>query len=222
MTIYQDSLYQTLQNVLAATYPVCQKLVGSAFFRQLAKGYIRQTIHAKPDITGYGENFAQFIHESVPMHQLCYLADVAALEWACHHALAGPYIPLLDTQALANVPQDKQGDLTFSLYQNSTLLASPYPILRIWESHQGDIIDENISLEEGGSRLLVHLRGKALCLVPLRIEAFKMLTYFSAGMSFDVVCQKCFEEYPLLDIPQLFADCVAKQYLVSFALAIRS
>ncbi|MGE3319067.1 MAG: putative DNA-binding domain-containing protein [Candidatus Berkiella sp.] len=90
MSIYHGSLLGTLQSILATTYPVCCKLVGTAFFRQMAKGFIRQAVHSNPDISSYGENFPQFVHDAQPMHQLCYLADVAALEWACHHALQGP------------------------------------------------------------------------------------------------------------------------------------
>ncbi|MGE3319066.1 MAG: hypothetical protein AB7I18_07195 [Candidatus Berkiella sp.] len=129
---------------------------------------------------------------------------------------------MLDMIALKNVPQEKHAGLIFSLYEHSTLLESAFPILRIWESHQVNDGEDSISLDEGESRLLVHVRDRMLCLSPLSIEEFKMLTYFSAKMSFEAVCQKCAEEYPSLDIPQLFAECVAKKYLVSFALAKQS
>lgn len=222
MVIYHDSMQGTLQKVLRTTYPVCCQIVGEAFFSHLVRGYILQTPHSEPDITGFGERFPAFVAALLPSHQLCYLADVAALEWACHRARNGQVVPLLDKAALAHIEETQQGELRFSLYQDSTLMSSSYPILRIWEAHQAAQVQETISLDEGESRLLIHVRDGKLCLAPLSIEAFKMLTYFSAGMSFEVVCQKCHEEYPLLNIPQLFAECIAKKYLVSFELAKRS
>jgi len=184
----------------------------------LVKGYIAKTQHVQPDITHYGEAFPRHIEETVAVHQLCYLAEVAKLEWACHYAVNGPSVPLLDKAALAAVPIAEQSQIHFALYQNSTLIHSPYPILRIWQANQaGYEADELIHLSEGETYLLVHLRAKSLCLALLTTQTFKMLTYFLLGMPFEAVCQQCHEDDPLLDIPGLFADCVNQQYIVDFS-----
>ncbi len=220
LQIYQKSMQGNLAAVLCATFPVCCRLVGDDFFRQLAKGYIAKTRHSQPDITYYGEGFPEYVAQVFSLHQLCYLADVAKLEWACHYAVNGPSVCVLDQMALAAVPMAEQSQLTFGLYQNSTLIHSPYPILAIWQVNQASYEgDQTVDLGEGEAYLLVHVRNQALCIAPLTVEAFKMLTYFNEGMTFEAVCQHCNKEYPLLDIPRVFADSVKQQYLVNFKLS---
>lgn len=219
LAIYRGSVQGSLTAILQATFPVCCRLVGEAYFKQLAKAFIEKTPHDQPDMTHYGQSFAAFIETALPKHQLCYLADVAALEWACHLALNGSIVPKLDHVALREVSEAQQANLKFALYQQSTLIYSSYPIWRIWKSNQDDYQgDEQVSLAEGETHLLVHRREKTLCLTPLTEQAFKMLTYFATGNTFLTVCQKCYEEYPTIDIPQLFAECVQCEYLVSFDL----
>ncbi|MCS5712527.1 HvfC/BufC family peptide modification chaperone [Candidatus Berkiella aquae] len=218
LAIYRGSVLGGLYQILQAIFPVCIRLVGEPYFKQLTRVFIAQTPHQHPDITHYGQSFAVFIQESLSQHQLCYLADVVALEWACHLALNGAGMPELDKELLAKVPPTQHPDLTFALAEYSTLLYSPYPILRIWQNNQDDKRgDELISLDEGKTYLLVHRRAQRLCLSPLTEEAFKMLTYFAAGESFITVCQKCCDEYPNVDIPPIFAECIQREYLVSFA-----
>lgn len=218
LAVYRGSMQGNLREVLRATFPVCWRLVGEDYFNQLAKAYIAKTPHLQPDISGYGEKFPAFIQDALPHHQLVYLADVAFLEWACHLALSGPLIPSLNKEALAKVASHLQPALTFALYQNSTLVHSVYPILHIWQVNQeGYQGIEDISLDEGETYLLVHRRHQELCLASLTDQKFKMLTYFAAKMPFEAVCEKCYEEYPTLDIPRLFADCIKQGYLVSFA-----
>lgn len=215
--IYQRSMQGNLSSVLSATFPVCSRLVGDAFFRQLAKKYIAKTQYSRPDITFYGEGFPDFVAQASSLHALCYLADVAQLEWACHQALNGALAPVLDTQALAAVPAREQSQLIFRLAKNSRLIYSPYPILRIWQVNQVDYEgDQTVDLSEAQTYSLVHIRNQRLCLECLTEDAFKMLTYFSTGMTFETVCQRFSEEYPMLDIPRLFANCVQQGYLVDF------
>lgn len=217
MAIYQGSVQGGLVSILRSTYPVCCRLVGNDYFRQLAQGYIKQTAHKEPDITNYGSAFTDYIHAMIPVHQLCYLADVAALEWACHVALNGQTVPKLDQSALAKVALEQQPNLIFALAECSTLIYSNYPVLRIWEVNQPEHKGENaVSLDEAEVHLLVCRRNNALSIIPLTAQTFKMLTYFSKGNSFESVCQKCIEEYPTLDIPRLFAECIQNEYLVSF------
>lgn len=217
VAIYRGSMQGSLTEILRATFPVCNRLVGDDYFAQLASAYIAKIPQQHPDITYYGVQFANFIQNSFAVHQLEYLADVALVEWACHVALNGTDIPQLDQVALSKVSQVRLPHLTFALDQASTLFYSPYPILRIWEVNQKDYQGEQkVDLGEGATHLLIHRRGLALCMTSLTTQTFKMLTYFSHGENFESVCQKCYEEDPEMDIPRIFAECIQQQYLVNF------
>lgn len=221
MAIYQGSVQGGLMGVLRATFPVCNRLVGDDYFRQLAHDYIQRTVHREPDITNYGKWFPGYIQAALSKHQLCYLADVAALEWASHTALNGHAVDKLDQAVLADVQSELQLNLRFALAECSTLIYSRYPILRIWQVNQRDHEGEDrVSLDEGETHLLVYRLGNALRMAPLTEQTFKMLTYFSNGDTFERVCQKCIEAYPLMDIPRLFAECIQNEYLASFEVSL--
>ena len=89
------------------------------------------------------------------------MADVAALEWACHEVYheADP-VPLAPAR-LADVSPVQQMRLRLHLAPAVRFVASRYPVLRIWQSHQSDTADAGspISLDEGGVRLLVARRA---------------------------------------------------------------
>lgn len=217
IAIYRGSMQECLTENLRMTFPVCNQLVGADYFAQLARAYIAKITFKQPDITYYGAHFSDFIQTALAHNQLDYLADVAAVEWACHLAQNGTAIPALDQAALAKVSQEALPRLTFALDKASTLFYSPYPILRIWQVNQADYQGEQqVDLSEGATYLLIHRRGLALCMTTLTTQAFKMLTYFSRGETFESVCQKCYEEYPEIEIPRLFAECIQQQYLVNF------
>ncbi len=216
LAIYRGSIQGGLTEILRSTFPVCNRIVGADYFTQLASIYIARTPHWQPDITYYGVHFAEVVQTLLAVHQLDYLAEVAALEWAYHLAQNGAAIPQLDLAVLAKMNQESQAQLRFALDKASTLFYSPYPILRIWQVNQMDYQGEQqVDLNEGATRLLIHRHGPKLCMTSLTMEIFNMLTYFSRGETFETVCQKCFEEYPEMDIPRAFAECIQQQYLVS-------
>lgn len=216
LAIYRGSIQGGLTDILRSTFPVCHRLVGADYFTQLASIYIAKTRHWQPDITYYGVHFAAVVQTLLAVHQLDYLAEVAALEWAYHLAQNGAAIAQLDLTVLMEMSQEAQAQLSFGLDKASTLFYSTYPILRIWQVNQMNYQGEQqVDLNEGATRLLIHRRGPKLCMSSLTAETFKMLTYFSRGETFETVCQKCFEEYPEMDIPRAFAECIQQQYLVS-------
>lgn len=157
LRVHRHNLQDSLCGALAAVYPVVARLVGAAYFDQLARRHVDAHPSRSGHLQDYGGGFATFV--AATPTGLPYLADLAALEWACHEVWheADPVAP--DQAALAALPAALRPSLRLRLQAASRFLVSPYPVLRIWQDNQPDAdVDTPVSLAEGGVSLLVARR----------------------------------------------------------------
>ena len=80
--IYRNNVLSACTQALADTFPVCQALVGEAFFSGLALAFAQQQLPRTRRLAFYGQGFAEFVRQFPPAQSLPYLADVAQLEMA--------------------------------------------------------------------------------------------------------------------------------------------
>ena len=217
MDIYRNSMITNLTNVLKTTYPVCLALVGDAFFHEIAKMYISKHNSQSQDVTFYGRHYAEFLKANFHLHNLEYLPDVAAFEWACHIALEGPLNEPMDLVALAAIPEAEQHKLVFKLPKASTLFSSSFPILRIWEVNQPQFEgDQTVHLDEGPTRVFIYRKVWDLCIVPLSEEEWAMLNFIKQELIFEKVCDLCIQKSPLANIANIFAKLIQKEWINDF------
>jgi len=182
LQIYRNNVYVSLTEALQAIYPVVARLVGEDCFRGCAYGYLRATPPTSGNLHDFGDAFDQFLSTFEPVRELGYLPDIARLEWSWHCAFhAGDGGPMA-LEKLAGVPAERYGALNFQLHPSARLLASDYPILRIWEANQpdGDVSD-SIDLGEGGARLLIVRRGISVTIETLGAGEYALLDAFANG-----------------------------------------
>jgi hypothetical protein len=159
IAIYRKNVFANYRKALAATYPVVQSLVGTAFFGAAVEAFVRAYPSSRGDVNRYGGALAEFLIQYPPARELAYLPDVARLEWAIDQAAIAADAEPLDLASLAAVPQTDLGRLRLSLHPSARFVVSPYPIFRIWQANQpGHGDDPPVDLSEGGDRLLV-VRG---------------------------------------------------------------
>lgn len=179
--VYRNNVFESLTNALKAVYPVSERLVGEGFFCYAAASYIPLHRPESGNLHDFGEHFAGFLSGFPPARELVYLPDVARLEWAMHesfHADVG--LPLALT-TLSSIPAEEYGNLRFKLQPSAHLLASSYPILRIWQANQPDYTgDQSINLDEGGQKLLV-IRHQDVEILPLSDGDFHLLSALATG-----------------------------------------
>lgn len=139
--IYRNNVIVGLIDALADTYPVTQELVGEAFFRAMAREFVRATPPRSPVLALYGQGLAEFIERFPPAASLPYLADVARLEMlrvlTWHAADAAP----VAREVLAAVLADPEvlPQATFALVPALHLLASRHAIVSLWAAHQSEM-----------------------------------------------------------------------------------
>ncbi|MEZ8386756.1 DNA-binding domain-containing protein, partial [Vibrio splendidus] len=59
--IYRNNFVISLSEVLAATYPLTEMLVGEECFQQMARQHVLSYPSTSGDVSGYGEHFEQTI-----------------------------------------------------------------------------------------------------------------------------------------------------------------
>jgi hypothetical protein len=154
LQIYRRHVFTTLTAALTATFPVVCRLVDARFFAYAADAYIRQHPPTGPCLTEYGATFPAFLAGFPPCRGHAYLPDVARLEWAMNLALHADAPAGLDTAALARVPPEMLSRLVFRLDPSVSLIASPWPIDRIWQANQENAAGV-VDLQSGGVHLEV-------------------------------------------------------------------
>ena len=84
--VYRNNFRGNLHDTLETAYPVIVQLVGSDFFKWLARKFIEQYPSRSGNLHCYGSEMADFLVHLAAVRHLPYLPDMARLEWACHRA----------------------------------------------------------------------------------------------------------------------------------------
>lgn len=157
LQVYRNNMFESLIAALGAVYPVIARLVGTGFFRHAAMACISAHPSRCGNLQDFGGEFPGFLRAYLPAADLPYLPDVAALEWALHRAYHEVELPALTLQRLAQVSAADRAGLRLRLQPCARFVASPYPVLKIWQANQPAALDDasTISLDEGGVNLLV-------------------------------------------------------------------
>lgn len=159
LALYRRTILSNYRKALAASYPVVRRLTGATFFQAAVDAFVQACPSTSGDLNIYGADFGDFLAGYSPASHLEYLADVARLEWVideAQRAREAVHVPEALLGALAVVRPRRLPDLRFVLDPSCRLLASPYPILRIWRTNQpGYTGDDRVMLDEGPDRLLV-------------------------------------------------------------------
>lgn len=133
---YRRSVLANLAGAVRATYPVVENIVGSDFLAAISRRYAQATPSTSGDLNAYGGQFADFLAADPACAALPYLPDIARLEWLVQHVYGAADAPAQDLSQLAATSPDNWGELRFSLDPAHALLASPWPVVRIWEINQ--------------------------------------------------------------------------------------
>ena len=217
LQVYRNNVFSSLTGALQAVFPVIERLVGDGFFRYAAHTYIHQHPPVSGNLHDFGRAFADFLAGFAPAQALPYLADVAHLEWAWHAAFHAPDHPSLALDALAGVAPEHHGAIRFLLHPAARLLASDYPVLRIWQVNQPDNADvDSVDLSAGGVRLLVTRRGLAVEIEPVADSDYALLHAIAAGRSLRHATDAALAVLPAFDLPPALHRYVASNTLVDF------
>lgn len=222
LNIYHESITECMANALREIYPVCEKLVGEAFFTGMAYQYIQLTPSHSPNLFDYGHCFAAFASNFKPAQSLPYLPDICRLEWARHLAYYAAKQHVLDIGALAKITKEKaQHNIRFALPTESTLIQSDYPIYRIWETNQAGYQDNDgshIHLDEGNDHLIVWRKNNDVRIDCLTPNEWQLLHAISQGMRLGDITQQIMQQQLAVDITALLPKLIEHGWVAGFAI----
>jgi hypothetical protein len=177
LRIYRNHAILTLTEALKATFPVVCRLVDERFFCYAAHEYIGESLPSRPCLAEYGDTFPDFLANFPACRELVYLADVARLEWAVNLALHAEAAEPADRSIL------RSSDPALTLDPSLHLVASQWPIERIWRANQpgGGDGDEVINLDAGGAWLLVFRRSDRVVINGIEESAHAFLHAIARG-----------------------------------------
>lgn len=192
VAVYRGNVLHNYSEALRAVYPVVERLVGEAFFVGAGREYIVTHPSRSGDLHDYGDKFGEFLDSFEHAAILPYLGDVARLEWLWHECFHAAEQPPLSLQRLAGVANDSLDTLCLHLHPACRLLASRYPVSKIWFVNQPDWhgakdVDLNT---DGDSRLLLRRDGFAVVIEDLGVGEFEMLLALARGEPLVGACTK--------------------------------
>src|SRR5574338_18114 len=195
--VYRGSVLGNYRKALGAVYPVVEKLVGERFFDHAAEAYARREPSLHGDLNRYGANFADFLAGFPGAAELAYLPDTARLEWAMEEVFHAADSP---SQSFARLAGADWTELRFTLAPACRLLASPWPVHRLWELNQPGVAwDEAFDIESGGVRLLVRRSDFVVEVEPLEEGAFVLLDSLAGGAALGEACERALDSRPDFD-----------------------
>lgn len=137
--VHRNNVIVSLVDAVADQFPVTLELVGTEFFRAMARVFVQQHPPRSRIIAAIGVPFADFIASFAPAATVPYLADVARLELARIEACHAADADTLGADAIGRAMADPQrlAQLSVELHPSVRLLSSPHAVFSLWAAHQG-------------------------------------------------------------------------------------
>jgi len=204
IAIYRSNVFSNYRNSLGASYPVVCRLVGRPFFDTAVDAFVRECPSPAGDLNVYGGDFGDFLASYPYAQDLPYLAGVAHLEWAideAHRARDHERNPRDVLSALGAIDPDLLPSIRLSLDRSCHLLASAFPVLRIWRVNQTDYAgDAHVDLGEGADRLLVRRDAGVVGIERLDPGTFTWLRSLASGSVLEEAFQAAQQVAPAFDL----------------------
>ncbi len=206
LEIYRGTTFGSLTEALADAFPVVSQLVGERFFAHTAGRFIAAHPPQAPRLAEYGGDFPHFLGSFAAARSLPYLPDVAQLEWAVHLAYHAPDHASLAPARLAALDPASFGALCLAPHPSLQLVASRFPVDRIWQAHhgEGDLAAIDLS-SPADCRLLVDRGPGGIRQLPLGAGELALLQALADGLALQDAAEDAVAVEPDLDLPALLA-----------------
>jgi hypothetical protein len=217
LDIYRNNYHGNLHDALAGAYPVIEQLVGRDFFRHMTRQFIGLHPPHSGNLHHYGAQMPAFVAAFEAAQTLPYLADVAALEWACHCAYFADDAAALDLGQLAQIAPGHYPALI--LHTACELVCSGYPIAAIWHAHQpGASSDFHIDLDSGPCNALVSRRDDVVVVSELAQADAAWLKMIQSGTPLGAATDATQQRHPGFDLQAALLNLIAQDALTGFSL----
>src|SRR6516162_898645 len=153
--VYRNNVVVGLAETLKDAFPAVYRIVGSDFFRAMARAYVMVEPPHSPILLDYGAGFPDFIRQFEPAAVLPYLADVARIERAWTEAYHAPEASPIDPSAFTAIAPDQLPAIRLDLHPSLRVVRSQFPALTIWQMNVAGGAPTPVDLNAGGEDVLI-------------------------------------------------------------------
>ncbi|EPM6965407.1 HvfC/BufC N-terminal domain-containing protein [Vibrio alginolyticus] len=186
--IYRNNFIVSLSEVLSATYPMVEALLGEECFEQIARQHVLSYPLEEGNVVHYGEGFQDTIMQfSQVIAQAPYSPEVARFEWHIDLARQAQYeqsnaAELKPLALLGEVSEEQQPTLVLHLKKGCRSFDSNYAVFDLFSAIQtGQFEQLNINQLQQGV-ISIQANGEALCHA-LDADVFQLLQYLEQKQS---------------------------------------
>ncbi|HHF0534892.1 MULTISPECIES: DNA-binding domain-containing protein [Vibrio] len=180
MQIYRNNFIVSLSEVLSATYPMVEALLGEECFEQISRQHVLSYPLEEGNVVHYGEGFQDTIMQfSQVIAQAPYSPEVARFEWHIDLARQAQYeqsnaAELKPLALLGEVSEEQQPTLILHLKKGCRSFDSNYAVFDLFSAIQtGQFEQLNINQLQQGV-ISIQANGEALCHA-LDADVFQLL-----------------------------------------------
>ncbi|MEL7367178.1 MAG: DNA-binding domain-containing protein [Pseudomonadota bacterium] len=188
MQIYRNNFIVSLREVLSATYPMVEALLGEECFEQMARQHVLTYPLEEGNVAHYGEGFQDTIMQfSQVIAQAPYSPEVARFEWHIDLARQAQYkqsnaAELKPLALLGGVSEEQQPALILHLKKGCRSFDSSYAVFDLFGAIQtGQFEQLNINQLQQGV-ISIQANGEALCHA-LDADVFQLLRCLEQKLS---------------------------------------
>ncbi|BFM49984.1 DNA-binding domain-containing protein [Marinomonas sp. THO17] len=176
--VYQNNIIVSLQDALSDIFPLTLKLVGTDFFRAMARAYLLKYPPNTPIISEYGASFAEFISDFEPAKNLGFLAPMASLEYQLLQLTNAEECAPLDHQTLTTFLEQTvhPEQICIELTVNTQLLHAPFALGSLFLACQQDTPLNTLEMDKS-EYLLLH---KSFIYAKMNIISYEEANFIKA------------------------------------------
>lgn len=189
LSIYTDAYRLRLLEVLGIQYKVLADYLGEDDFEELGRKYIDTYPSHNFSVEVFGQHFSQYLRDTKPYSEKPYLCELSRFIWALSLTVDAADAPVLTTQDIAAVPQDRWPDMCISLHPSVHMLELSWNVIDIWQA----LIAEKKAPQPKQKKEIIHCavwrKGIQSYFVTLTQQEAWVLQALQKGLSFGEVCE---------------------------------
>jgi hypothetical protein len=217
--VYRNNVVVGLTETLKDAFPAVHRIVGTDFFRAMARAYVMVEPPRSPILLDYGAGFPDFIGQFEPAAGLPYLADVARIERAWTEAYHAPEASPIDPRAFTAIASDQLPAIHLVLHPSLRIVRSQFPALTIWEMNVADGVLGPVDLAAGGEDVLVLRPLTDVDVRSIPKGSLEFIQALTDGRSVLAALEASLIANPRFDLSANLSDLMHAGALVGYSLA---
>lgn len=189
LSVYAGGYVARTQQALAEAYEAVHHVLGERAFSELAQRYAARFSSHDYNLSFRGRHLPECLTTDPLTGRLPFLPDLARLEWLVSQAFHAFEQPPLDPASLSGFSLDGWDRVRVVFQPSVGVVASPWPILDIWEARTRPRHEVDLDLVNRPQRVLVSRQGLTVRCELLEEPQDVLLEGLLAGRTLGTVCQ---------------------------------